>query len=604
MTTWPIWTLQAVMPSWLHRSLLQEPRSLSSSLQWPLRKLRSRPRPMIRLFRSSWGTWRSQTLWNSSPMIRTTVGLRTMTSSWETTASLLLCVNCQKHPMTSWWETQSPLMLQPWKSTAVDSLMMWVQLNLRQTMSHMQVLSQPQKSSQLMYLGQLAYPVLLRQRQEHCLELKHLLPGSWPSCHRGCQAGWLLPGFRPHQGSASRPPWAAPTEQRVPTGWLGSFHQWVSQQSVDGLWVCQEGVRGDGFSSSSRCWTFWVGTDHPHAGARSVLHDLMPYLDDYIMSAHDPFVEDFIWSMNDNRHTESKTKEFAEGDVPKLLLFADRDVINTVRTTTTSSVAEVAGRDPTKAPSFADVEVNRHQQGLRKDEMGSSDVLDVTVFNLGNLTCQTIQRQAEPRMLRLIVNQTSRIMMLVEGTLLAVNQWDRKLKEANWTLGSSDDHRHWVGVRTAFAGASVKKLVDNCGSEHQKIWYTLFEVILGETSTGQQVWKGGQSVYRLMVVHVNHAVARTACRSCRINFADLLILCAHFQVDLMGGDFNAFSYRYFRSGSQQIAAALQDSSLAVMLRRFDEGINAQNRGVYDNHPEYQFRNAQKIKEHYLWTQLR
>ena len=43
-----------------------------------------------------------------------------------------------------------------------------------------------------------------------------------------------------------------------------------------------------------------------------------------------------------------------------------------------------------------------------------------------------------------------------------------------------------------------------------------------------------------MVVHVNHAVARTACRSCRINFADLLILRARFQVDFMGGDFNAF----------------------------------------------------------------
>ena len=109
---------------------------------------------------------------------------------------------------------------------------------------------------------------------------------------------------------------------------------------------------------------------------------------------------------------------------------------------------------------------------------------------------------------------------------------------------------------------------------------------LGETSKGKQVWKGGQSVYRLMVVHVNHAVARTACRSCRINFAELLILSARFQVDLMGGDFNAFSYRYFRSGSQQIAASLQDSSLAVVLRRFDKGINAQHRGIYDNHPEY------------------
>ena len=108
-----------------------------------------------------------------------------------------------------------------------------------------------------------------------------------------------------------------------------------------------------------------------------------------------------------------------------------------------------------------------------------------------------------------------------------------------------------------------------------------------------------------MVVHIHHAVARIACRSCRVNFADLLILCAHFQVDLMGGDFNAFSYRYYKSGSQQIAASLQDSSLAVMLRRFDEAINAQ-RGLNVNHPEYQFRSDiymayhdEHIEEHRL-----
>ena len=245
----------------------------------------------------------------------------------------------------------------------------------------------------------------------------------------------------------------------------------------------------------------------------------------------------------------------------------DRDVINRVRTEAAGSVAQVAGRDTRGARAFAQTEIKRHRQGLKKDELSSSDVLDVTVFNLGNLARQSIQRQAEPRMLRLIMNQTSHIMMLVEGTSLSVNQWDKKLKEANWTLGSSDDRHHWVGVRTASSGTSVTKLVDNCGSEHQKIWYAVFDVKMGFTSNGTQVWKGGQNVYRVMVVHVNHAVARTACRSCRINFADLLVLCAHFQVDLMGGDFNAFSYRYYKSGSQQIAASLQDSSLAVMLRR-------------------------------------
>ena len=62
---------------------------------------------------------------------------------------------------------------------------------------------------------------------------------------------------------------------------------------------------------------------------RVAIPGLLPYLDDYIMGAHDPFVEDFHWSMDDNRHTESKSPELTEGDVPNLLLFAEREVINT-----------------------------------------------------------------------------------------------------------------------------------------------------------------------------------------------------------------------------------------------------------------------------------
>ena len=223
--------------------------------------------------------------------------------------------------------------------------------------------------------------------------------------------------------------------------------------------------------------------------------------------------------------------------------------------------------------------------------------LDVTVFNLGNLARQTIQRQEEPRMLRLIVNQTSHITMLVEGTSLAVSQWDRKLREANWTLGSSDDHHNWVGVSTAYSGTSVKKLVDNCGSEQQKIWHTIFEVTLGEISTGYQVWKSGQSVYRLMVVHVNHAVARTACRSCRINFADLLILCAHFQVDLTGGDFQCLQLQVLQDWQPadcSFSARFIIGSDAPSIRQRDQ-CSAQ--GVYDNHPEYQFRTDIYITYH-------
>ena len=332
------------------------------------------------------------------------------------------------------------------------------------------------------------------------------------------------------------------------------------------------------------------GPEHPHMKSytRVSIPGLLPYLDDYIMGAHDPFVEDFHWSMDDNRHTESKSPELTEVDIPNLLLFAPKEVIDRVRIQPTSSSGPAMRRDLRGSRNFGQAEIKRHRQGLRVDELSSTDVLDVTVFNLGNLARQSIQRQAEPRMLRLIMNQTSHIMMLVEGTSLAVNQWDEKLRAENWTLSSSDDHHHWVGVRTASAGTSVTPLIDNCGSVHQKIWYAVFDVKLGNTSDGKQVWKGGQNFYRVMVVHINHLVARTACRSCRINFADLLVLCAHFQVDLMGGDFNAFSYRYYRTGSQQIAASLQDSSLAVMLRRFDEGINAKMDHIA-NHPEYKFK---------------
>ena len=60
---------------------------------------------------------------------------------------------------------------------------------------------------------------------------------------------------------------------------------------------------------------FTFRASHRHEQNQVVIHHLMPYLDDYIMNAHDPCVEDFIWSMDDNRHTESKHRELTEGDV-------------------------------------------------------------------------------------------------------------------------------------------------------------------------------------------------------------------------------------------------------------------------------------------------
>ena len=50
-------------------------------------------------------------------------------------------------------------------------------------------------------------------------------------------------------------------------------------------------------------------------------------------------------------------------------------------------------RDLRGSRNFGQAEIKRHRQGLRVDEMSSTDVLDVTVFNLGNLARQSVQRQ-------------------------------------------------------------------------------------------------------------------------------------------------------------------------------------------------------------------
>ena len=54
-------------------------------------------------------------------------------------------------------------------------------------------------------------------------------------------------------------------------------------------------------------------------------------------------------------------------------------------------------------------------------------------------------------------------------------------------------------------------------------------------------------------------------------------------------DFNAFSYRRYNSGGMQVAGSLQDSSLVVTPRRFDEGINSQFEDIYLNKLEFMFR---------------
>ena len=113
------------------------------------------------------------------------------------------------------------------------------------------------------------------------------------------------------------------------------------------------------------------GPEHPHAKyyTKVAIPGLLPYLDDYIMGDHDPFVEDFHWSMDDNRHTESKSPELTEGDVPRLLLFADRDVIRRVRTQAAGSAEQATGRDTRGVRAFAQTEIKRHPIGKVSERM-------------------------------------------------------------------------------------------------------------------------------------------------------------------------------------------------------------------------------------------
>ena len=67
----------------------------------------------------------------------------------------------------------------------------------------------------------------------------------------------------------------------------------------------------------------------------------------------------FHWSMDDNRHTESKWPELTEGDVPRLLLFADRDVINRVRTQAAGSAEQATGQDTRGMRAFAQTDQAR-----------------------------------------------------------------------------------------------------------------------------------------------------------------------------------------------------------------------------------------------------
>ena len=79
--------------------------------------------------------------------------------------------------------------------------------------------------------------------------------------------------------------------------------------------------------------------------------------------------------MSDNRHAESISKELTS--LPS------------------RQQEQVHPAEPPKSQGGTSTEIKRNRQGLRRDELSSSEVLDATVLNLGDLARQTIQHQAD-----------------------------------------------------------------------------------------------------------------------------------------------------------------------------------------------------------------
>ena len=71
---------------------------------------------------------------------------------------------------------------------------------------------------------------------------------------------------------------------------------------------------------------------------------------------------------------------------------------------------------------------------------------------------------------------TSRIMILIEGSSLTINQWGDKVRDRELVLARYGDSYHWASICRTNNGTSAKDLVDDySANKKQKIWYAIFD---------------------------------------------------------------------------------------------------------------------------------
>ena len=77
------------------------------------------------------------------------------------------------------------------------------------------------------------------------------------------------------------------------------------------------------------------------------------------------------------------------------------------------------------------------------------------------------------------------------------------------------------------------------------LWYMIVDVKYGESSDGVTITRCGQRVTRVCVYHVDHKKASKSAYIVRDELTRMFVVCMYYQVDFIGGDANATSYKYF-----------------------------------------------------------
>ena len=79
------------------------------------------------------------------------------------------------------------------------------------------------------------------------------------------------------------------------------------------------------------------------------------------------------------------------------------------------------------------------------------------------------------------------------------------------------------------------------------VWYLIVDIHHGVDDHGERISRSGQEVTRVCVYHVDNGMATSAVGRVRSQLVNMFIVCLYYQVEILGGDTNASSYRYYRT---------------------------------------------------------